>query len=301
MSTAEQLWISPVRLNNILFAMDFSPGALLAFPFALSIAKRYGGKIFLAHIVPEADYGTVAISSRATLTRMESAMEEALSSPLGSLRDTPHELLFDHGSICSRLLAAADRCGIDLIVIGTHGWRGIKKLLKGSTAEEIASLATRPVLTTGPKVDAKPEFKRILYATDFSDAAAEALPYALSLTLAFDARLVFLHVNDWSSKEPPVEAQAMTFDFVRDQLLRSGYGRAMEGRFEVIVDFGSRAELVVNAASEQRADLIVMGAHTGGGIRTRIAAHLPGSLFHDITAEAPCPVLTVPFAPTPAR
>jgi nucleotide-binding universal stress UspA family protein len=74
---------------------------------------------------------------------MEREMEEALTSPLGSLRDIPHELLFDHGSICSRLLAAADRCGIDLIVIGTHGWHRIKKLLKGSTAEEIASFRTR--------------------------------------------------------------------------------------------------------------------------------------------------------------
>ena len=50
MSTAEQLYSASVSLKKILFAMDFSPGSLLAFPFAISIARHYGSKIFVAHI-----------------------------------------------------------------------------------------------------------------------------------------------------------------------------------------------------------------------------------------------------------
>lgn len=294
MSTAEQLWIPSVRLKNILLAMDFSPASMLAFPFAASIARHYDGKIFLAHVVPDEDYGAVPSSSHAALTRMEAELEEALTSPLGNLHDIPHELLFDHGSICSRLIAAAERCEIDLIVIGSPGWRGIKKFLKGSTAEEIASLATRPVLTVGPKVARISDFKRILYATDFSAAAAHAMPYALSLGHAYDASLLFLHVNDWSSREPPVDATPKTFEFVRDQLRRSGYGKAMEDRCQVIVDFGPRTDLILEVANHREADLIVMGLHAGGGIKTRIAAHLPGSTAYDVTSQAPCPVLTVP-------
>ncbi len=295
MSTAEQLWSPLVRLKNVLFAMDFSPRSMLAFPFAASIARHYDGKIFLAHIVPDEDYGALPFASHATVNEMEAELEEALSSPLGNLHDIPHELLFDHGSIRARLLAAAEGREIDLIVIGTHGWRGIKKLLKGSTAEEIAFLAARAVLTVGPNVARRSDFKRILYATDFSAAAAQAMPYALSLAHAYDASLFFLHVNDWSSKEPPIDAQPRTLEFVRDQLRKSGYGKEMEERSQVIVDFGPRTDLILEAANNREADLIIMGLHASGGIKTRIAAHLPGSTAYDVTSRAPCPVITVPL------
>ncbi len=295
MSTAEQLWGPFVRLKNILFAMDFSPGSMLAFPFAASIARHYGGNIVMAHIVPDEDYQAVPSASYTAINEMEAELEEALSSPLGNLRDIPHELLFDHGDIRTRLLAVAESRAIDLIVIGTHGWRGVKKLLKGSTAEEIAVLAARAVLTVGPNVARRPDFKRILYATDFSAAAAHAMPYALSLAHAYDASLLFLHVNDWSSEEPPVDATPKTFEFIRDQLRKSGYGKEMVERSQVIVDFGSRTDLILEAANKREADLIIMGLQASGGIKTRIATHLPGSTAYDVTARAPCPVMTVPL------
>jgi nucleotide-binding universal stress UspA family protein len=294
MSTAEQLYFASVSLKKILFAMDFSPGSLLAFPFAVSIARHYGSKIFVAHITPTEDYDAAPSARQAE--DAEASMEESLSSSIGKLQDIPHELLYDHGSICSKLLAAANNQGVDLIVIGTHGWRGIKKLLRGSTAEEISCLATKPVLTAGPNVSRTPDFKRILYATDFSPAAQRALPLALSLTQSYNASLLFLHINDWTSKEPPIDAKRKTVKFFHEQLFQYGYDKAIGDKSEVIVDFGPRAELILELASTRKADLIVMGAHSGTGIKARIAAHLPGSLPYDVTSQSPCPVLTVPVA-----
>ncbi len=293
MSTAEQLYFASVSLKKILFAMDFSPGSLLAFPFAISIARHYGSKIFVAHITPAQDYN--AVPSASEVENIEHRMEETLSSPMGKLQDVPHELLSDHGSICSRLLAAADNRGVDLIVIGTHGWRGMKKFLRGSTAEEISFLATRPVLTVGPAVSRPSDFRHILYATDFSPAAQQALPLALSLTQTYDASLLFLHINDWTSKEPPVDAKRKTVAFFHEELFQYGYGKLID-KSEVIVDFGPRAELILELATARKADLIVMGAHPGAEMTARIAAHLPGSLAYDVIAQASCPVLTVPLA-----
>ena len=295
MSTAEQLYFASVSLKKILFAMDFSPGSLLAFPFAISIARHYGSKIFVAHITPAQDYN--AVPSASEVENIEHGMEESLSSPMGKLQDVPHELLYDHGSICSRLLAAADNRGVDLIVIGTHGWRGMKKFLKGSTAEEISFLATRPVLTVGPAVSRPSDFRRVLYATDFSPAAQQALPLALSLTETYDASLLFLHINDWTSKEPPIDAKRKTVGFFHEQLFQYGYGKLID-KSEVMVDFGPRAELILELATTRKADLIVMGAHSGAGMKARIAAHLPGSLAYDVTAQGCCPVLTVPSLAT---
>ena len=92
---------------------------------------------------------------------LEAAAEAGLSDPIGALRQIPHEVVIDHGDICARLMTTAHKFKIDLVVIGTHGWRGVKKLLKGSTAEKITWLATGPVLTVGPRVSPRLGFKRI--------------------------------------------------------------------------------------------------------------------------------------------
>jgi len=271
--------------------MDFSPGSLLAFPFAANIADRYGGKVVVAHVVPEEDYE--AAQHEAIIRKLQASMEEGLSgSPVQSLSDIQHEILFDHGSIRSRLLAAADRCKVDLIVLGTHGWHGMKKLLKGSTAEQIACIATKPVLTVGPQVSRQFDFRVILYATDFLSAATHALPYAVSLAQAYNASLLFLHVNDWDSKETPALARPKTSEYVRQHLSRYGHNKIVED-VEIIVDFGPSVDRIVEQAGARNADLIVMGLHHRAEFQARLSAHLPGSTAYDVASQASCPVLTV--------
>jgi len=294
MNAADEPRAPSVQLKNILFAADLSPGSRQAFPFAASIARHYAGRLLLEYVAPPAD--TAKRSGKLpTPALSKSDMEAALASARESLSDIPCETLFDSGNICSRLLATARERAMDLIVVGTHGLRGMKKLLKGSTAEEIVFLASCPVLTAGPMVDRKADFRHILCATDFSRAAEHAIPYAISLAEIYHASLLFLHVNDWNSNEKPVDAQPRTFRFVQEQISRSGHAAAIEGRFHVKVDFGPRTDLILEAATDSEADLIVMGLQTGMGIRARIAAHLPGSMTYDVIAQAPCPVLTVPL------
>lgn len=292
MNASDQLRTASVQLKNILFAADFSPGSLHAFPFAVSIARHYDGMLLLEHVTPTDEPGR-SPGKPQPFEHIQSEMEAALTSE--KLDDIPHEMLFGRGNICSRLLATAKERGMDLIVVGTHGLRGMKKALKGSTAEEIIFLATCPVLTVGPKVDRQADFKRILCATDFSPAAENAIPYALSLAEAYHASLLFLHVNDCSNNEKPIDAQPRTFKFVHEQLRRSSQGAAMEARSQVKVDFGPRTDLILEAATDDEADLIVMGLHAGKGIKARIATHIPGSMTYDVIAQAPCPVLTVPL------
>jgi nucleotide-binding universal stress UspA family protein len=245
--------------------------------------------------VPDRDYAHIPTASRDTLNRLEMGVEEGLVKAFSDLRNVDYEILLDHGSIRSKLLAVANRCKIDVIVIGTHGWRGVKKLLKGSTAEEIACLATMPVLIVGPHATGRSEFKRILYETDFSKASGVAMPHAFSLAEVYDASLLCLHVNDWSSREPPTAAGPKTINFFNEQI--NGYhGGNLVARCEVRVEFGSRTERIVNVAAAHQTDLIVMGLHASTGIKARIAAHLPGSTAYDVITEVSCPVLTVPVS-----
>jgi universal stress protein A len=292
MSASVQLSV-PV-LRNVLFATDLSAGSLLAFPFAASIARHYRGKIFLVHIVSDQDYASVQTASRTTLNRLETGMEEGLVGSLGGLQDIPHEVLLNHGSIRSKLIAVAESCRIDLIVIGSHGWRGIKKLLKGSTAEEIACVAARPVMTVGPHVSCGSDFSHILCETDFSPASAHAMPFAFSLAQAYDASLLCLHVNEPGGTETPVVAEQKTQEFFDEQVRRNVAGRLAE-RCRVRVEFGSRTERILDTATVRAIDLIVMGLRANRGIKARIAAHFPGSTAYDVVSKALCPVLTVPL------
>ncbi len=316
-----------VLLKNILFAMDFSPGSLLASPFALGLAQHYDGRVVVAHILPAEDYASVPAAWEGALETIETEMEESLSGPLGSLRDVPHEVVFDHGDICSHLAATATRCNAELIVLGTRGRRGIKKLLKGSTAEEIAYSAGVPVLMVGPKVTRRSDFKRILYACDIFDRALYALPYALSLAETYDATLT-LHVSGCGLEGPindvvpgfiecfqqQVEQQSCEtgsriLESLRNQFhcysylsLSNGseffaeqlWNAAPADSGDVVVDFLSPANGILQLIASRRIDLVVTGIESKQGIGARVAAHLPGASAYAIASEANCPVLAVP-------
>jgi nucleotide-binding universal stress UspA family protein len=312
-------------LKNILFAMDFSPSSLLASPFALGLAQHYDGSVVVAHILPAEEYDSVPATWEGALETIETNMEEGLSGPLGSLRDVPHEAVFDHGDICSQLAATAARCGSELIVLGTHGRRGIKKLLKGSTAEKIAYSAGVPVLMVGPKVTRRSDFKRILYACDIFDRAMGVLPYALSLAETYDAALI-LHVSGWGLEgqvsdvapefikcfQQQVERRSCEIgsrilESLRDQLRCYSYLSLSSDFFaeqpweatssdsaDVVIDFLSPAERILELIAARQIDLVVTSIDGKRGMAARIAAHLPGSSAYAIASKANCPVLAVP-------
>jgi len=295
MSAAEQPWTQWVSLRNILLAMDHTPASLRAVPFAVDAARHYGGKIYVAHVVSTPEYGELGPTAMAVVSKLEARAKDRLVDALGDrLAEVPHELLLDHGSLSARLLDATSRWKIDLIVMGTHGWKGIRKLLRGSSADEIAHLAARPVLTVGPNVSSSPEFQRILYETDLSPAAAHAIPYAMSVAHAYRAALYFLHVNEWGRGEPPVEAVPSSQRFFQEQMRRFGYD-VSEKDLELMVEFGARDDRILDVASHRRADLIVMGLNCSGSLRARITAHLPGATIYNVISNAGCPVLTVPY------
>jgi nucleotide-binding universal stress UspA family protein len=296
MSAAEQPWTHWVQLRNILLAMDLSPSSERALPFAVNLARHYAGKVFVAHVVPSPHYDVRNAASLAKVSKLETGAEKGLLSTIGSqLGEVPHEVLLDHGSLSARLLDAANRWNVDLIVLGTHGWQGIRRMLKGSTADEMAHLATRPVLTVGPNVSTPTEFRRVLYETDFSPAAAHAIPYAMSVAHAYRAALSLLHVNVWGSREPPVEAAPSVDHFFHEQMRRFGYD-ASQANLELLVEFGARDDRILDVAAHRAADLIVMGLNCTTGLRARLAAHLPGSTVYNVVSQAHCPVLTVPFS-----
>jgi len=297
-----------VTFKNILLATDFSEVSKKAVPYAVAIANRYASKIYFAHVLPRKARTPIPIEPLpAELDRERVSAEVEMEIFLqNALVNVPHNVLLENGPIWDALSDLIQRDEIDLLVLGTHGRGGLKKVILGSVAEELFRLAPCPVLTVGPAVPAEPAgakvFRRILFATDFGPASLHALQYAISLATESNARLILLHVVTpvpvvevgpyWypgtDLAEQQKTAQARYIGRLKD-LIPPDANLPFDPEF--LVDFDFAPDAIVRIAAASQADLIVMGVNQAASARA--SAHMPWATAHEVVCHAKCPVLTV--------
>ncbi len=138
------------RFQRILVATDFSPTSGHAVELAAGLAKQYGASLTLLHVV---EIPAPAYSGWFTpvdlLTPMRDAAEKALADALAELRkQVPAATSSLRMGIAADEVIGEVRDGrYDLVVIGTHGRRGLRHLLLGSVAERVVRTCPVPVLT----------------------------------------------------------------------------------------------------------------------------------------------------------
>jgi nucleotide-binding universal stress UspA family protein/ABC-type transporter Mla MlaB component len=287
----------PQLFKNILFATDFSPSSAAALPYAETIASHYGSKIYSAHVIPPEAYSLVPSTKRDTALRevrgyVAQRMAALLKRP--SFQQIPHEVLLDHGEIWPTLSDMADEHDVDLIVIGTHGRRGIQKMVLGSVAEEIFCLATRPVLTVGPGIPPEPQgearLQRILCPTDLLLESVRAMVFSFWLTQEYQGHLFLLYVAQ-KVDEKPLQGKSRLEEFCRAHMEQRGErGSEATPEAEYLVDCGSAAERILKVATERKIDLIVLGRRTRSRTGIQLLTHLPGLTPNQVVslARAPC-------------
>lgn len=142
--------------------------------------------------------------------------------------------------------------------------------------------------------------KTILHATDFSDLAANAFHVALTLAQAHGARLILLYVQEPQEVVQgefgvsPPEPEESDADILQrlDKLLPKDSPVPVER----LVAHGVVAEAIVEVATENNCDLIVLGTHGRKGL----ARFFLGSVADQVTRSAPCPVLALRSSQTEA-
>ena len=293
--------MTQVLFRNILFATDFSPSSTTALPYAAAIARHFGAKLNLAYVIPTDTYDLMPAAERdLAVENMRRHVEEQMAGLRGTslLKGLPHEVLIDHGNVWPMISVMVEKQEIDLIVIGTHGRRGVEKLLLGSTAEEILRCARTPLLMVGPENSVPPETEAkpqcILYATDFSPESEPAMRFACSLSREYRAALFFLHVTQDAYKEP-LSTRMQAADFFRLRFMEKHWTLEAGIVPEYYVEFGVPAEFILEIAAKLQIELIVLGMR--GARYPRVAAHLPGPTAYDVVSHAPCPVLVIRGGP----
>lgn len=145
-----------LRIQRILVPTDFSDIGSLAVEYGLAIAKQFDSDLHLLHVID--DYLALAPEAQLALPDRKTFMQELNSAAMEELAKVPSQpLTVDRvkrhttvGRPFEAIVQFAKEQQIDLIVIGSHGRRGISHLLLGSVAERVVRLAGCPVLTVRP-------------------------------------------------------------------------------------------------------------------------------------------------------
>ena len=284
------------HFRNILIATDFSPASRPALRCATELSAATGATLWIAHVVPSVPRGPVARVYREMDVFLRSDAERRLRVLTRVAQDRgarPRPLLL-RGAPPEAIRRAASAHRVDLLVLGTHGRTGLARFFIGSLAARIIATSACPVLTVR-RTRGSARARRILFATDFSDASRAAWKLALELAKANRARLRILHVVAplalaqglrWAYAE--AEAEARRDARKRLQALRES-ARKAGARAEVLLVRAVAHEGIVRAARSMKGVWIVLGTHG----RTGAAAAFVGSVASRVAATAPCPVLTV--------
>ena len=289
-----------ITLSNILFATDFSPYSNAALPYALAIARQYGAEIYGAHVAASEDYLFTAPDLWIAHLQQQEELEKEVKGRLDEqLCGVEHETLFGVGDVWNTLSRLIGENDIDLLVVGTHGRTGARKLLMGSIAEKIFRQAPCPVLSIGPNVPCKPvgeiQFHNILLATDFGEESLASLRYAFSLAEEAQAKLTLLHVIEQPAAGI-IDLEAETASVMRR--LKELVPPEVEAwcQIECKVEFGPQSALpaqrILEIARDKVADLIVLGVRPTHRAMSAVT-HLSQTTAQHIVAHATCPVLTV--------
>jgi nucleotide-binding universal stress UspA family protein len=135
-----------LALGTILYPTDFSERSRSAFQLACALARDHGARLILLHVAGPA----VLYGEGLTVLPTESYHEQLRERLQGLQAQAPKgvvELRVCEGDAAGEILRVADETKCDLIVMGTHGWTGLGRLLMGSVAEKVVRKAPCPVLT----------------------------------------------------------------------------------------------------------------------------------------------------------
>ena len=293
-----------LKLRKILYPTDFSEPSDQAFAAAVFLAERYGAELHMLHVLalhaadpndpehtlPGLDDVYTQLSSAAD-ARMRAAGEAHASTI------ELHQSQVRGLSAAAGILDYAEEQDIDLIVMGTHGRRGLRRFIMGSVAEEVVRLARCPVLTTrGDEESRAPErFDRILVPIDFSAHSKAALDNAKRLAADYGAHISLLHVVEevvYPDFYYPVSASGT----IQAENLREEAKRRLDQMRDDLgpdatahVSIGRASHEIAQFAAEDGTDLIVIATHGLTGVESALL----GSVAGRVTRMAPCSVLSI--------
>lgn len=290
--------MSGTRISGpVVHPTDFTEGARVALPQALYMAALFGTELHLLHVAPADAPGPPpdrfgpdeASMERATTWVEATAGAEGVSTPPDGVAIRQKVL---RGEDPSRvLLEHLEETGPGMVVMGTHGRRGLRRLVLGSVAEEVVRQARVPVLTVRRGIEGwdADGVRTITVAVDLSPMNRAALGWGAVVAAATGAELKALHV---------VKTPAGAVASGKTQQVYAAFEEldVPEVPFRVEVVAGRPAARIRRDVAEQGGDLVVTATHGRKGPSRLVL----GSVTEEVIRRVPAPVLTAASPPDSA-
>ena len=304
-----------LNIDRVLYPTDLSTGAERAFPQAAALAEWHGAELHILNVAGrhEHRYEEMKANFPIPMDRLHAmlsadaadadAADADADAPsrrdrqpdLSALRIVQEQV--EAASPADRIVEYADDTDIDLIVMGTHGRRGVERLMMGSVAEEVVRTSGCPVYTIRDEQAVAPgkAVRRILVPVDFSDASDVAINHAKELALTYGAQIDLVHVVEeviYPSTYGVETTGIPTADVVdRVEEALAGLAREEIGYEHVTVEAipGYAPTTILDYVDDHDVDLIVIATHG----RTGLDRMLLGSVTERIVRRAPGPVFVV--------
>lgn len=267
--------------DTILVPTDLSSTSLDALGFARLFHETFGSRIIVLHAeqLEAPPYFTSAQTDallEASREAREQAVDEVRRAVATRLGFTPDTRVVE-GVPSETIVSFCESERTDLVVLGTHGRRGVSRLWLGSVTERVLRTSRCPVLAARRPVAS--DGINTIYCPVGSGAPSDAaLRYAASMAESLTARLHVLHVVEKAGTPPGCPG-------VSDELRK-------RCRIDEAVIEGSPADGILEGARAASADLVVMGA------QRKLSRF--GELFSNTTAQVmqrlDAPLVVVPVA-----
>ena len=287
-----------ILLKTILVAVDFDDTLDRVLAAASNLARKFGSEVVLTHVVEAADEaGQAPESLRNAIAARLGQMQQQLTASGVSVP----QVLCLHGKAPVEIVAAAERIGAHLIMLGTRGVVTGHDFPLGTTTEKVGRWSPKPVLAVPPEPPLT--FANIVCPVDFSDVSARGLTSAIHLARAFRGKLQILTVvapppSYFRLHRPGAEEVAAAEQATRAKRLHEldeflSRFDFQDVTWEKHVLSGDPAHEIVRRARSTQADLIVMGA-VG---RTGLPYMFLGSTAMKVAWQLPCALLVAKRVP----
>lgn len=277
-----------MTIKRILVPTDFSACAAKAVELAIAMAKRLEAEVLFLHLYPD-PAGRLYVPNHAGSIRLSHSELGHIKTELDSLVRKAERmgvkaravLVYDRG--IESIEDYADSYRVDLIIMGTHGLKGIAEWVGNSNAQYVTRHADIPVLVVKNDVTSA-GINNILFASSFEENVMTPLLFLTELANCFDATIHLLYVN--------LAIHSIEHELAR-KTMAGVVARFPDNRFTINFGETNDEELAINIAADKiGADLVTLTPHD----RDSVLKLFSNSIAENLVNHTSFPVLVLPEA-----
>jgi nucleotide-binding universal stress UspA family protein len=287
-------------MDTIVCAIDCSPADQGVVDRAVMFARRMKAQLWLFHAIhtpSDSLHPNPEFERGGELHRLEKMRRIAIEQLMATV-DIPWRCEIVHGEPVESIESFCRMHAIDLVVAGSRGIRGLKRLMYGTVVQRMARTVWCPLLVVPVDANAAAKIDRLGICCDLSDHTRDLVAWGVDLARAFDADVNLLHAMAAPDFPELIEPSGSSYEqaqrtmetHVRERLLAMVSAARAPGDVSAHLVRGEAKNRIPQLAAALRIDLLLVGVRPHGAFGRWVV----GSTTEAVLRKAVCPILAVP-------